>query len=129
MAQLYPRAPGTHFSRLLRHALVTVGLFLFPGHHSGNLIIMFTQKFSDWPPGARTANDTALCHQMQLYRYFVSQSTDFCSHNPLCCFSKSVYYYYYYYYYYYCLFRYRLSPETSGYTLVLLGTSILSPKF
>jgi hypothetical protein len=23
----------THFSRLLRHALVTVELFLFPGHH------------------------------------------------------------------------------------------------
>jgi hypothetical protein len=20
------------------------------------------QKFPDWPPGARTANDTALCH-------------------------------------------------------------------
>jgi len=27
---------ATHFSRLLRHAWVTVGLFLFPGHHSGN---------------------------------------------------------------------------------------------
>jgi hypothetical protein len=26
----------THFSRLLRHAWVTVGLFLFPGHHTGN---------------------------------------------------------------------------------------------
>jgi hypothetical protein len=26
---------GTHFSRLLRHAWVTVGLFLFPGHHTG----------------------------------------------------------------------------------------------
>jgi hypothetical protein len=25
----------THFSRLLRHAWVTVGLFLFPGHHTG----------------------------------------------------------------------------------------------
>jgi hypothetical protein len=30
VAQLYPQAPGTHFSRLLRHAWVTVGLFLFP---------------------------------------------------------------------------------------------------
>jgi hypothetical protein len=48
---------------------------------------------------------------MQLYRYFVSQSSDFCRHNPLCCFSTSVYY---------CkrIFRYRLSPETFGYTLV-----------
>jgi hypothetical protein len=27
---------GTHFSRLLRHAWVTVGLFLFPGHHTGS---------------------------------------------------------------------------------------------
>jgi hypothetical protein len=30
VAQLYPQAPGTHFSRLLRHAWVAVGLFLFP---------------------------------------------------------------------------------------------------
>jgi hypothetical protein len=27
-------------------------------------------KFPDWPPGTRTANGTALCHYMQLYRYF-----------------------------------------------------------
>jgi hypothetical protein len=27
---------------------------------------------------------------MQLYRHFVSQSNEFCSHNPLCCFSTSV---------------------------------------
>jgi hypothetical protein len=26
---------ATHFSRLLRHAWVTVGLFLFPGHQTG----------------------------------------------------------------------------------------------
>jgi hypothetical protein len=26
---------ATHFSRLLRHAWVTVGLFLLPGHHTG----------------------------------------------------------------------------------------------
>jgi hypothetical protein len=41
----------------------------------------------------------------------VSQSSDFCRHNPLCCFSTSVY----------CckhIFLYRLSPETFGYTLV-----------
>jgi hypothetical protein len=29
---------ATHFSRLLRHAWVTVGLFLFPGHHTGSFI-------------------------------------------------------------------------------------------
>jgi hypothetical protein len=71
------------------------------------------QKFPDWPPGARTANGTALCHKVQLYRYFVSQCNEFCSHNPLWCFSKNVY----------CckrIFLYRLSPETFGYTLVCM---------
>jgi hypothetical protein len=29
---------ATHFSRLLRHAWVTVGLFLFPGHHTGKAV-------------------------------------------------------------------------------------------
>jgi hypothetical protein len=47
---------------------------------------------------------------MQLYRYFVSQSSEFCRHKHLCCFSTSVYCC--------CLFRYRLSSETFGYTLV-----------
>jgi hypothetical protein len=28
---------------------------------------------------------------MQLYRYFVTQSSDFYHHNPLCCFSTSVF--------------------------------------
>jgi len=63
------------------------------------------QKFPDWPPGARTANGTALCHYVQLYRcYFVSQSSEFCRHNPLCCFSTSSIK---------CkrMFRYWLSPE------------------
>jgi len=46
---------------------------------------------------------------VQLYRYFMSQSSEFCRHNPLCCFSTSVYCYW---------FRYRHSPETFGYTLV-----------
>jgi hypothetical protein len=49
---------------------------------------------------------------VQLYRCFVSQSSEFCLHNHLCCFStsntKDK-----------CIFRYRLSPETFGYTLVL----------
>jgi len=27
-----------------------------------------------------------------LYRYFVSQSSEFCRHNPLCCFPTSVYF-------------------------------------
>jgi hypothetical protein len=76
------------------------------------------RKFPDWPPGARTANGAALCHQVQSYRYFVSHSSEFCRHNPLCCFStsntkgKRI-------------FLYRLSPETFGYTLVYgLKTSV-----
>jgi hypothetical protein len=38
VAQLYPQALGTHFSRLLRHAWLTVGLFLNPGHHTGIIV-------------------------------------------------------------------------------------------
>jgi len=60
----------------------------------------YIQNFPDWPPGARNANGTAL-----------SQSSEFCRHNPLCCFSTSntkgkI------------IFSYRLSPESFGYTLV-----------
>jgi len=29
------------------------------------------QTFPDWPRGARTANGTALCHWVHLYRYFM----------------------------------------------------------
>jgi hypothetical protein len=46
VAQLYPRALGTHFSRLLRHAWVTVRLFLFPGHHTGNRCMAFSNLCS-----------------------------------------------------------------------------------
>jgi hypothetical protein len=48
---------------------------------------------------------------VQLYRYFVSQSSNFCYHNPLWRFSTSVYLSC-------CSFHYRLSPETFGYTLL-----------
>jgi len=60
-------------------------------------------------------NSGSCCHYVQLYRYFVSQSSEFYRQNTLCCFSTSDYYYYYYYY---CLFLYRTSPETFGYTRV-----------
>jgi hypothetical protein len=36
-------------------------------------------------------------HEVKLYRYFMCQSSEFCRHNPLCCFSTSVCC---------CLFRY-----------------------
>jgi hypothetical protein len=84
-------------------------LTTFCEEHIGGCI----QKFPDWPPGARTANGTTLCHYVQLYRYFVSQYSEFFCHNPLCCFStsnttgKSI-------------FRYRLSVGTFGYTFVFL---------
>jgi hypothetical protein len=50
------------------------------------------QKFPDWPPGARTANGTVLCLYVQLYHSLVNQSSEFCRHNPSCCFSPSAYY-------------------------------------
>jgi hypothetical protein len=46
---------------------------------------------------------------VQLCRYFVSQPSEFYRHNPLCCFSTSVYC---------CVFLYRLSPETFGHSLI-----------
>jgi hypothetical protein len=74
---------------------------------------MVYPKVPGWPPGATTVNGTALCYKVQLYCDFVSHCREFCRHNPLCCFSVSVY----------CcksIFHYRLSPETFGYTLVLI---------
>jgi hypothetical protein len=59
-----------------------------------------------WSENCKWYNSLPL---VQLYRYFVSQSSEFCRHNPFCCFSTSVCC---------CLFRYRLSPETFGYILV-----------
>jgi hypothetical protein len=53
VAQLYPQVPGTHFSRLLRHAWVTVGLFLFPGHHTGKILSVATNILNKQ---LRTAN-------------------------------------------------------------------------
>jgi hypothetical protein len=80
------------------------------------------QKFADRTPGARIANGTALCHLVQLYRYFVSQSSEFRRHNPLCCFltsnTKGK-----------LVFRYRFNPETFGYTLVIQVDVIHIPKY
>jgi hypothetical protein len=93
------------------HTLLFLFISLFITRHC--YIWECNQKVPDWSPGARTANGTVLCHQAQLYRYFMSQSSEFCRHNPLCCFSMNVY----------CckrIFRYRLSAETFGYTLVHL---------
>jgi hypothetical protein len=81
--------------------------------HDGHTIFTFPskslqgciQKFLDCLPCMRTASGTALCQYVQLYHYFVSQSSEFYHHNPLCCFwmssTKDK-----------CIFRYWLSPET-----------------
>jgi hypothetical protein len=78
----------------------TSSLESYPAHIWGCI-----QKFPDWPPGARTANGTALCHEVHLYRYFMSQSSEFCRHNPLCCFSTSVY----------CCFLISLSTQSGNF--------------
>jgi hypothetical protein len=106
----------TLYCAILIHSTTShpVWIVILSSHlHIGGCI----QKFPEWLPGARTAKGAALCHWVQLYHYFVSQSSEFCRHNPLCCFSTSVY----------CcgLVRYRLSPETFGYTLVYLGSGLL----
>jgi hypothetical protein len=68
-------------------------------------------KVSGLAAWSENANSTVLCHSVQLYRYFVSQSSEVCRHNPLCCFSmsntKDKH-----------ISRYRLSPETFGYAVV-----------
>jgi hypothetical protein len=79
--------------------------------HNEKCIRQCIQKFQDRPPGTRTANGTALCHLVQLYRYFVSQFIVLCRHNPLkgtaTSNTKGK-----------RIFHYRLSPETFGYTIV-----------
>jgi hypothetical protein len=44
VAQLYPQAPSTHFSRLLRHASATMGLFFSRSPHG--IIFNFTLPFT-----------------------------------------------------------------------------------
>jgi hypothetical protein len=50
----------------------------------------------------------------------VSQSSEFCRHNPLCFFSSSVNC---------CRFRYRLSPKTFGYSLICFQVISLTDVF
>jgi hypothetical protein len=76
-------------------------------------------------PGARTANGTALCHKVQLYRYLVSQSSELCRHRPLYCFSTSVYFCY--------LFRYdsvrKLLDAPTYVKITLLNVRNSIPNF
>jgi hypothetical protein len=105
--------PSSFWDRSLLAMFLCFHSFCFTGKLRGCI-----QKFPDRLPGARTANDIALCYLVQLYRHFVGQSSEFCQHNSLCCFSTSVY----------CCkhtFRYRLSLETFGYNLVYFASAIV----
>jgi hypothetical protein len=78
------------------------------------------QKFPDWPAGAWTANGTAHCHWVQLYRHFMSQSSEFCRHKPLWCLPTSVYCCC-------CLFRYdsvRKLLDITWYTTLDIGQPV-----
>jgi len=79
-------------------------------------IYIYHFPYTRWPPGARTANGIGLCHWVQLYHYFMCQSSEFCRHNPLSCFSTS-------YTKGKCIFCYQFSPGTFGYTLILWQSS------
>jgi hypothetical protein len=57
-----------------------------PQKHMWKLI----QEFPSSVVRLRTASSTAFCHYVLWYRYLVRQSNEFCSHNPLCCFSGGV---------------------------------------
>jgi hypothetical protein len=50
VAQLYPQALGAHFSHLLRHVWVTLGLFFTPGYHMGAIIDLLCQNPHWWSP-------------------------------------------------------------------------------
>jgi hypothetical protein len=70
--------------------------------HADKYKITFKLVIDHWSQGPVPGRDPAVEKHW---------SSEFCRHNSLCCFSTIVY----------CckhLFRYRLSPETFGYTLV-----------
>jgi hypothetical protein len=72
VAQLYPQALGTHFSRLLRHAWVTVGLFLNPGHHAGEFPALPQSNISEVQNADKYAEYTS-----KLRDEFSSRFSDF----------------------------------------------------
>jgi hypothetical protein len=69
------------------------------------------QKFPDWHAWSENCKWYSSVPLGAVVSLFVSQSSEFCRHNHLCCFSttnsKGKH-----------IFPYRLSPETFGYTLV-----------
>lgn len=78
-----------NFNKQRSHLIVTAGEIQFQlALREQILIRALIQKF----PGARTLNDSALCYQVQSYRYFVHQSRDLGRHKFLYCSSTSVCY-------------------------------------
>jgi hypothetical protein len=95
----------------------------FKNERTGNFVFHLGSSTKIWQGGTRMCPKVSgltawsenckwySYHYVQLYRYFVSQSSKFCCHNPSCYFStsntkgKRK-------------FLYRLSPETFGYTRV-----------
>jgi hypothetical protein len=50
VTQLYPQALGTHCSRLLRHAWVTVGLYLIPAttREAKTILVLSIREYPFW---------------------------------------------------------------------------------
>jgi hypothetical protein len=82
VVQLYPQAPGIHFSRLLRHAWVTVGLFLFPGHHMEGTLPLYR-------PMCKHSNKSFELHERRwissLAESLSASQEELCSMNPVIC--------------------------------------------
>jgi hypothetical protein len=54
-------------------------------------IHVFWLLLSKCHPHAKLEHSVLVDENLQCYRYFVGQSSEFCRHNPLCCFSTGVY--------------------------------------
>jgi hypothetical protein len=71
---------ATHFSRLLRHAWVMVGLFLFPSHHTGKAFYAARIQTKQFSPvmTPKTWLWKMLSSNRKGYWYFSSNSTGRC---------------------------------------------------
>jgi hypothetical protein len=65
----WPQALGTHFSRLLWYAWVTVGLFFNPDHHAGGYVILHTQKLI--PTEQRHHPNDSACSSMPVVHWIL----------------------------------------------------------
>jgi hypothetical protein len=76
-------SPGELRVLTLNFVVISHWLMIFTSHLALCILSLYPairgciQKFPDRPPGARTANVIALCHWVQLYRYYMSRSSEF----------------------------------------------------